>query len=72
MNGKTNFGTNVEVVNVVQIGSQYLVGKIFKIKYWKWICIFHLQMWVKSYGKKMEGNQIRNLTSNHNNLGNNI
>jgi len=40
----------VQVVNVVQFGPLYTIGKDLKCTYENWACIFHLDLQTKSDG----------------------
>jgi len=42
----------VQVVNVVQFGPLYTIGKDLKCTYENWACIFHLDLQTKSDGWK--------------------
>jgi hypothetical protein len=41
---------------------QYVIGNAVKVIYQKWVHIFHLELWNKSYGQKIVMNQFVNLT----------
>jgi hypothetical protein len=50
------FGTKMHITNLVKIGPFYIIQRVLKCKYKKWVQILHLHIWSSNYmSKKMVG-----------------
>jgi hypothetical protein len=43
------FGQKSKLKNIFKLSFIYIVGKVFKCRYWKCVCILHLKTWNWSY-----------------------
>jgi len=65
-----NLWNKSAIINKVKTGPNIPLEKVLECWYWKWVCIFHLELWIKHYNQKNAKNQIVSLFPNHQNLGN--
>lgn len=50
------FGTKMHITNLVKIWHFYIIQRVLKCKYKKWVHILHLHIWSSNYmSKKMVG-----------------